>query len=422
MASIKITQRTISGLEANGKRQFVRDTALVGFGIEVSAKGKASYFVETRLKGGGRTVRTHLGNVDHLPLDDAKQEAKKLLLDAKRGTDIRFRHEDDEPTPETLTAAIREFTVAKRHTLAASTLSDYNKTFLNCLPDWKDLPTKQLTKSMVKSKYLELLTTKSAAYTNKVFRNLSAILNFHGIEPNPCNILRDKRLRVSTQGRARFLSAREIYNILQYHYTFRPKVTSILLFYMLTGCRRSEALSLTWADIHDGKVFLRNTKNGQVHFVPLVGMLETIVGDRKKDTISVFGFTDSTLRSSLIKFQKQPEIRDDWTIHDLRRTFSEHLNLIGYAETDIAVANNQSSSSVTRGHYLRGQLAKEALLTRMYRDLQQQYDYYHREPDGPVQRVPKGWVPEDMKIDDSMTEADGREYDHDTDSETRKIF
>jgi len=51
-----ITQKTIAKIEPTGAVQFVRDSSLTGFGIKVTAKGKASYFAEARVKG-GRTVR-----------------------------------------------------------------------------------------------------------------------------------------------------------------------------------------------------------------------------------------------------------------------------------------------------------------------------------------------------------------------------
>ena len=87
----KINMVTIASLKPTGKRQFIRDSVLVGFGIEGSAKGKFTYFVETRVKGTSKNVRTQIGNVEHISLDEAKQEARTLLLEAKSGHDIRFR-------------------------------------------------------------------------------------------------------------------------------------------------------------------------------------------------------------------------------------------------------------------------------------------------------------------------------------------
>ncbi len=46
----KITQETLGKVVETGKRWFIWDNGLVGFGIEVSAKCKSSYVFETRIK------------------------------------------------------------------------------------------------------------------------------------------------------------------------------------------------------------------------------------------------------------------------------------------------------------------------------------------------------------------------------------
>ena len=52
------------------------------------------------------------------------------------------------------------------------------------------------------------------------------------------------------------------------------------------------------------------------------------------------------------------------------------MNLCGYSESDIAVANNQSSTTVTGKHYLGGALAKSSLQVKMLTDLQNQFSFY----------------------------------------------
>lgn len=389
----KIDQRTIALLEGTGKRQFIRDSDLKGFGIEVSAKGKATYIVETRVKGTAKNVRRQIGGVALMPLDEARLEARRLLLEAYRGKDIRFSTDDEEALPETLGAALDEFVRTKKHRLSPSTIADYQKTFRNCLSDWKNLPTGQLSRKMVQERYLNLLENKRPAYVNKVFRNLSSVLSFSGVRPNPCEIIKDRDLYVGVEGRNRFLSAQEITLI-------QPKevgsIENLVVFYMLTGLRRNEALEILWSDIHDGGIHIRNTKNKKSHTIPLVGILKDLIGPRGEENKKVFPFTDASLRTALERLKYRVNFKQDWTIHDLRRTFSEHLNLIGYTESDIALANNQSSTNVTGRHYLSRQLAKQQLLARMYTDLQKQFQWYWQEQVhefglSPIMKAPEGW-------------------------------
>ncbi|WP_217810186.1 tyrosine-type recombinase/integrase [Salibaculum griseiflavum] len=395
MSPTKITQRTLASIEATGKRHFIRDKDLTGFGIAVTAKGKASYFVETRIRGLNKVIRKQLGSVDHLPLEDARQEARKHLLEAKRGKDIRFSDQEDEPLPDTLGAALESHLKAKQHSMRPSTTSDYKKTFNNALSDWRDLPTKQLSRGMIAKRYNELLGRYSGAYVDKIFRNLSSTLAFHGIAPNPCKVISDKGLKAPLVARERALTPREIHIVWQEHATFKPPVTRILLFYMLTGLRRSEVLNLTWADIYGGHARIRQPKNHQPHVIPLTGILKTLAGERGEDEQRVFGYTTHSLRTAFDKFKQRVKFHDDWTIHDLRRTFSADLQLLGYSEAEIGIALNHAAGSVTGRHYRGRTRNKSWLLSRMYTDLQTQHSYYQYN-DGDLDEVrpmPKDWEP-----------------------------
>jgi hypothetical protein len=170
----KITQRTLGKIDGTGIRSFIWDTGLTGFGIEVSAKGKSSYVCETRIKGTARKVRCKIGSIDLMPLEEARLNARTMLLQASKGVDPRFEASLAEGGPATVGQAVSDYIEAKRHKLAASTTRDYRVTFSSCLSDWEHLPVGQLTGQMVAKKYNSLLETRSAAYCNKVMRSLGS--------------------------------------------------------------------------------------------------------------------------------------------------------------------------------------------------------------------------------------------------------
>ena len=103
-----LTQRTLARLEpeGTGKRYFVYGSNPVGLGIEVSAKGKASYFVEIRIKGRKSATRKKIGSVDLISLSDAQAEAKAMLGDAAKGIDFRYSAQEEEIKPETVGYAL----------------------------------------------------------------------------------------------------------------------------------------------------------------------------------------------------------------------------------------------------------------------------------------------------------------------------
>ena len=120
----------------------------MGWGIEVSAKGKASYFIETRVTGCRSATRKKIGSVDIISLFDAQAEAKAFLGDAAKGVDIRYSAAEEDVRPDTVGYALEMHLNEKRHSLRTSTISDLQKTFNNCFSDWRTLPLQQLTKSV----------------------------------------------------------------------------------------------------------------------------------------------------------------------------------------------------------------------------------------------------------------------------------
>jgi integrase len=419
-----LTQRTLARLdpEGTGKRYFVYGSNPVGLGIEVSAKGKASYFVEIRIKGRRSATRKKIGSVDLISLSDAQAEAKAMLGDAAKGIDFRYSAQEEEIRPETVGYALEQHLTEKRHSLRDSTIRDYQKTFNNCFSDWRTLPLKQLTKKRVTDRYLELRDSgKSSDYVNKAFRNLSSTLSYYDVEPNPIRVLKQKGLRQSGTARERFLSQDEIVQIMQHHLigskrdakgTKVPKITRIFMFFMLTGLRANEVIGLKWKDVQDGYFIITGdvAKNKKPHKMPLVGSLKSIVGQRKKDDDPVFGYTQSGYRTAKDKFLEATKMAH-FTTHDFRRTFSEHLNLCGYSELDIAVANNQSSTNVTTKHYLGGELAKASLQVKMLTDLQNQFEFYlhgDSKSNNP-QKAPERWE-ETVFVEPDISNDDIREY------------
>ena len=78
---------------------------------------------------------------------------------------------------------------------------------------------------------------------------------------NPCLGIR----RYRRKGRARFLSDEEIRRLsvrLSAHANGRPQQVAVIRLLLLTGCRKSEILTLRWSDYREGHLFLRDSKTG----------------------------------------------------------------------------------------------------------------------------------------------------------------
>ena len=124
-----ITQRTLARLdpEGTGKRYRISGPNLVSWGIEVSAKGKVSYFIEIRITSRRSATHKKIGSVDIISLFDAKAEAKAFLGNAAKGVDIRYSAAEEDIRPVTVGYALEMSLNEKRHSLRPSTINDYQK-------------------------------------------------------------------------------------------------------------------------------------------------------------------------------------------------------------------------------------------------------------------------------------------------------
>jgi len=81
---VKLSQRTIDALKP-GERKTIWDDALKGFGVALSEKA-ASYVVDFRL--GSRRRRVVLGSTQLKTFAEARDEARDVLAQARKGVDI----------------------------------------------------------------------------------------------------------------------------------------------------------------------------------------------------------------------------------------------------------------------------------------------------------------------------------------------
>lgn len=391
MPSVKsITQTTLRNIEPSGKIQYIRDDSLRGFGIKVTALGKASFFVEKRVRG-GRTVRQLIGDIELISLSEAKQNAQTLLYRLSRGEDVARSAKIEAAPLNSLAKALDEY-ILMRSTgkMKASTAHKYRQQISRLFSDWLTIPVNAISMSMVKSRYTKLLQeNKSVDYVNSAFRTLKAVLNSASVTPNPVNqFTKHWTTSLASTAKGTFLRSEEIKPLIENYILstlFMDDKTSrldaFLLFILLTGCRKSEALNLTWADVSDRELTFRNTKNHLDHTIPNFGMVTDVLNACRYETNvpndRVFALTEDKLKKRL-KAQREAGKLGNWTTHDLRRTFAEHSQLVGFHPHQIALALNHASTDVTRKSYLSGKLAKLSQLRQMYGAYQSQIlSYFH---------------------------------------------
>lgn len=138
-----------------------------------------------------------------------------------------------------------------------------------------------------------------------------------------------RTLRESS-GRKRIVSPQEFQQLLNFTPSYRPELRTFWLFLLDTGCRRGEALQLTWADItwKYQEVQLRETKNGEPRTVPLSDRVTNNL--RRLQPLfprKPFDFTAATVRYAWTNARRAMGLEGDpeFVTHALRHTCATDL-------------------------------------------------------------------------------------------------
>lgn len=149
------------------------------------------------------------------------------------------------------------------------------------------------------------------------------------IEKNP---LKDvEQCKVKNKDIPKFLTKDEVLILLD----TIPKCIfkNYILFCLYTGCRRGEALNLTWDDIDlkSGKVKFMITKTGKSRIIPINGALKNTLSKMERNGDKPFPFRKDFVTHKFKKYLRASGIKDhdSLKLHSLRHTFASHLVMSG---------------------------------------------------------------------------------------------
>ena len=123
-----------------------------------------------------------------------------------------------------------------------------------------------------------------------------------------------------------------------------------VLFCIYTGCRRSEALNLTWGDIdmEQGKVAFRITKTGKGRIIPFNGILREMLNSMPRNREMLFPFKKCFVTHKFKEYVKSSGIQNQsLRLHSLRHTFASHMIMEGVDVFTVSKLLGHSSIQVT---------------------------------------------------------------------------
>ena len=257
MPNITLSDARVKALRPRPTAYDIRDAKLRGFGVRVLPSGAKRFFIHTQHRG--TRIWKMVGDATAINVDAARARAASMLAAIRGAADAS----PDAMRFETVAETVfwRYARVWKPRTLYV------NRSYLRrqILPWFAETQIADITRADVQRWFASCRATPVAA--DRSMPVLSVIMKEAermGYRPegsNPCRGIR----RYRRKGRERFLSDAEIGRLaarLSEHEGERPLQVAAVRLLLLTGCRKSEVLTLRWSDYREGRLFLRDGKTG----------------------------------------------------------------------------------------------------------------------------------------------------------------
>jgi integrase len=380
------TARTVAALPAQhaaaGARETeYRDTAVMGLTLRVGKSGRR--FFQLRYVHQGRKHALALGEFPAVSVDQARAQALAAKARLAAGEDPAAQRRPIGTTgvpgvsgdPAGTALTVREY--VERHYLPharerkRSWRDDANKLRADVLPAFGDRPLAAIAPREVQL-YLDRIRGRASPSTANRHRTLllrlwNLALRWQLADRNP--VLGTERYR-EPPPRDRFLDDDELRRFLQALNRRPHRVAAEAIRLMLfTGCRRSEVLTLTYADVDltREQLTLRRTKSGRVAHLPLnaaaLAVLQRREAERSPGQPLVFPNPTGTGPLRAVRRTFAGACRDAGlegvVLHSLRHTFATHLA----REPDVtlhslaALLNHaQISTTMRYAHHTQGVL------------------------------------------------------------------
>jgi integrase len=339
----RLTKQFISTARPQDREAIHWDTEVPGLGLRITAGGSKSFILKTRI-GGGRAApirKPTLGKLGDLTLDQARTKARDWRALAANGVDPTRHKEEVGRTVNDLCDEYLDVHAPRKRSAAddAAKIKQHIKPRIGrkLLKDVAYTDIERLHRSMKKTPYA---ANRTLALLSKMF---SLAVKWEWLDRNPAKGIE----RYVEEKRERFLKPDEIQRLSQALIDYvdvaqRPsqaqKSVDAIRLLMLTGARRSEALSATWDMFDfDTGVWIKpssHTKQKKVHRAPLsppaLQLLQEIK-HRVNGSDYLFPSRSSSKHPHLMELKKAwakiCELADleDVRIHDLRHTFASIL-------------------------------------------------------------------------------------------------
>jgi len=335
--------------------RIIYDAKLPGFGLRITAKGVRSFVLNYRFKG--RERRITIGQYPTWKLLAARKQAEHLRRQIDLGIDPLEERIADRTAP-TVRDLFDRYALEHLPTKAPRSAADDRSMWIkDILPAMGASKVADLTSADCDELH-RAISLKRPTRANRVIEVLRKALNlairWEWIDRNPASGAR----RNPEPKRTRYLGREEVGKLVRALEDHPERVSAdALLFMLLTGCRRGEALNAKWSQIDmQHRIWTKpstETKQRREHRVPFSTAVAQLLERRRAEAVGTFVFPGS-LGAPLV------EVRRTWAkacavaglekvrIHDLRHTFASLLASSGQSLLVVGELLGHSSPQTTK--------------------------------------------------------------------------
>lgn len=361
--SMKLTQSALKGLplvqpEDKKRQHLYFDTELKGFGVCVGAKAK-TFFVQRDING--KTVRTSIGRYGVYTVDQAREEARELLM--KMGKGINPNKEEKPAASVTFGDAL-DLHLKSNKKRSERTLKDYRYLADQYLSDWLKKPLTEVTRKDCRERHHKIGADNGPYVANSVFRVFRAAYNhalkIHeelGVNPTiAVDWFPEERRKAAIPSADVTAWYNEVMAMTN------PVRRDYLRFVLFTGLRRESAAAVRWEHIdwQNRALLIPKPKGGETRafLLPLSDFLIDLLKARQQcdQTQTVFPKSPwvfpAESKSGHIAEPKE-KLGVKFTVHGLRNTFitvAESVDISPYAIKMLVNHSLPDKQDVTAGY------------------------------------------------------------------------
>ncbi len=327
-----------------GKRSYFYDLFCPGLRLQVTASGTKTFQFQTWSPEKQRPISMTLGKWPSTPLQEARTKAVSFLAAVRDGADPELEKQERR---QTMTVAQILDLYVTEHALPHKRSAKDDQAFirLHIKPFFGPRRVDELTPDAVRTWHNSLAKIMKPVSANRMLALLRSVYNVMLPDlPNPCRATK----MFQEYARDRFLQPEELERFFQTIEEERtegnPDIADYLLLSLFTGARRSNVLSMKWADVdlarNQWRISGEESKNKGVMLIPLVGEVLEVLTRRRQMASSIFVFPSHGKTGHLCEPKKgwarilKKADLENVRLHDLRRTMGSYQT-IGGASTAI---------------------------------------------------------------------------------------